>query len=172
METNQNFAGRHEAKTRIPRLDVRKGRLSLYKGANVPPEEYNYAHGQLKGISLRSRETAGGEITFMILHFKYGESSFEVSSIASSSISADLISRLVNMRDKDSEIQIDVWPKDNYTNCAVRENGEKLPFSFLPKSVRKQNGFNVSVDSSERDAAVMKMIEEINQRIGYVPSKY
>ena len=45
------------------------------------------------------------------------------------------------------------------------KNGEKLPFRILPKVERKQKGFSTSYDTSERDTAVMAMIDELNGRI-------
>lgn len=65
-------------------------------------------------------------------------------------------------------IRIDVWPNGTYTNCAIRENGEKLSFVPLPKAVKMQNGLKMIIDSSERDAAVLKLVDELNNRLGYV----
>ena len=61
---------------------------------------------------------------------------------------------------KNGEIRFDVS-----ANCVVYENSEKLPFRILPKVERKQKGFSTSYDTSERDAAVMTMIDELNGRI-------
>ena len=36
---------------------------------------------------------------------------------------------------------------------------------MLPKVEKKQRGFSASFDTSERDAAVMSMIDELNGRI-------
>ena len=36
---------------------------------------------------------------------------------------------------------------------------------MLPKVEKKQRGFSASYDTSERDAAVMAMIDELNARI-------
>ena len=88
-----------------------------------------------------------------------------MSAIASGSVAAELISKLVNVRDFKSMVRIDVWQKETFTNCVVYENGEKLPFRILPKVERKQKGFSTSYDTSERDAAVMAMIDELNARI-------
>lgn len=62
-------------------------------------------------------------------------------------------------------VRIDVWAKDRYTNSSVYENGEKLPFRLLPKVEKRRRGFSASYDTSERDAAVMAMIDELNARI-------
>lgn len=101
----------------------------------------------------------------MDLHFVSGGIRFDVSAIASSSVAAELISKLVNIRNTKSSIRIDVWMKEQYTNCTVYENGEKLPFRALPKVERKQRGVSASFDTSLRDEAVMKMIDELNGRI-------
>ena len=101
----------------------------------------------------------------MDIHFQNGETRFDVSALASGSVAAELISKLVNVRDLKSMIRIDVWAKDRFTNSSVHENGEKLPFRMLPKVDKKQRGFSASFDTSERDAAVMAMIDELNGRI-------
>lgn len=104
-------------------------------------------------------------MTYADMHFVNGETRFEVSALASGSVTAELISKLVNIRDLKSTVRIDVWAKDRYTNSSVRENGEKLPFRMLPKVEKKKRGFSASFDTSERDAAVMGMIDELNTRI-------
>lgn len=104
-------------------------------------------------------------MTYADMHFVNGETRFEVSALASGSVTAELISKLVNVRDLKSMIRIDVWSKDRYTNTSVYENGEKLPFRMLPKVEKKQRGFSASFDTSERDTAVMSMIDELNARI-------
>lgn len=170
MTNLNNIAGRRESKNKAIRFDVRKGKLSHYCGQNEPREEFDFVQGKLKGIALRTTEVGGGEMTFMDILMENQGSRFSVSSIASGSATAEIISKLVNIRDVNSEIRLEVWAKDNFTNCTIRENGEKLPFRFLPKTVKKQSGFTTSIDSSERDAAVMDMIKELNARLGYVPT--
>lgn len=166
MEQNPiNFAGRREAENRIAHLDIRKGRFVLWTGKDQPVQEYDYVQGKILGISLRTAETQNGEMTYLDIHFLNGKSRFVVSAIASSSISAEIVSKLVNIQDTTSTIRIDVWPKGAYTNSSVYENGQKLPYRFLPKVERRQNGFNTSIDSTERDAAVKMMIEELNARL-------
>lgn len=160
------FAGRHNNENRTVRMDIRKGHFSRWMGKDTPTQEYDYIQGKLLGISIRNRETQNGEMTYLDLHFANGDTRFDVSAIASSSISAELISKLANLQDTGSQIRIDVWPKGSYTNCIVYENGQKLPYRFLPKVERRQNGFNTTIDTSERDAAVMKMIHELNARLG------
>lgn len=159
------FVGARKTDNHVIRFDVRKGHFTQWVGQGQPPREYDFVQGYLTGITLRKRETQGGEMTCMDMHFVNGETRFDVSTLASGSVSAEIISKLVNVQDVRSLIRIDVWPQGAYTNCTVRENGEKLPFRILPKVVKKPNGFSTVIDSSERDAAVMHMIDELNTRL-------
>ena len=159
------FAGTRDADNRTIRLDIRKGKFAQWMGQDQPVREYDYIQGNLAGISLRKRETANGEMTYMDLHFRNGDIRFDVSAIASSSVAAELVARLANIRDLKSIIRINVWQREQYTNCSVRENWEKLTYRSLPKVEKKQKGFSASIDTSERDAAVMQLINELNGRI-------
>ena len=163
--TNTTFAGNRDAANRTIRFDIRKGKFAQWMGPDQQRREYDFVQGYLTGISLQKRETSGGEMTYMDLHFVSGGVHFDVSAIASSSVAAELISKLVNVRNLKSMVRIDVWAKDRYTNSSVYENGEKLPFRILPKVEKKQRGFSASFDTSERDATVMAMIDELNGRI-------
>ena len=162
---NTNFAGTRDAANRVIRFDIRQGKLAQWMGQGQQVREYDYVQGYLTGISLRKHEMPTGEMTYLDVHFKNGEIRFDVSAIASGSVATELISKLVNVRDLKSMVRIDVWQKETFTNCVVYENGEKLPFRILPKVERKQKGFSTSYDTSERDAAVMAMIDELNARI-------
>ncbi len=162
---NTNFAGTRDAANRTIRFDIRQGKLAQWMGQGQQAREYDYVQGYLTGISLRKHEMPTGEMTYLDVHFKNGEIRFDVSAIASGSVAAELISKLVNVRDLKSMVRIGVWQKETFTNCVVYENGEKLPFRILPKVERKQKGFSTSYDTSERDAAVMAMIDELNARI-------
>ena len=162
---NTNFAGTRDAANRSIRFDIRQGKLAQWMGQGQQAREYDYVQGYLTGISLRKHEMPTGEMTYLDVHFKNGEIRFDVSAIASGSVAAELISKLVNIRDLKSIVRIDVWAKDRYTNSSVYENGEKLPFRMLPKVEKRQRGFSASYDTSERDAAVMAMIDELNARI-------
>ena len=162
---NTNFAGTRDAANRVIRFDIRQGKLAQWMGQGQQAREYDYVQGYLTGISLRKHEMPTGEMTYLDVHFKNGEIRFDVSAIASGSVAAELISKLVNIRDLRSMVRIDVWAKDRYTNSSVYENGEKLPFRMLPKVEKRQRGFSASYDTSERDAAVMAMIDELNARI-------
>ncbi len=162
---NTNFAGTRDAANRSIRFDIRQGKLAQWMGQGQQSREFDYVQGYLTGISLRKHEMPTGEMTYLDVHFKNGEIRFDVSAIASGSVAAELISKLVNIRDLRSMVRIDVWAKDRYTNSSVYENGEKLPFRMLPKVEKRQRGFSASYDTSERDAAVMAMIDELNARI-------
>ena len=165
MCNNTSFAGTRDAANRSIRFDIRMGKFAQWMGQGKQAREYDYVQGYLTGISLRKHEMPTGEMTYLDVHFKNGEIRFDVSAIASGSVAAELISKLVNIRDLRSMVRIDVWAKDRYTNSSVYENGEKLPFRMLPKVEKRQRGFSASYDTSERDAAVMAMIDELNARI-------
>lgn len=165
MCNNTSFAGTRDAANRSIRFDIRQGKLAQWMGQGQQAREFDYVQGYLTGISLRKHEMPTGEMTYLDVHFKNGEIRFDVSAIASGSVAAELISKLVNIRDLRSMVRIDVWAKDRYTNSSVYENGEKLPFRMLPKVEKRQRGFSASYDTSERDAAVMSMIDELNARI-------
>ena len=165
MCNNTSFAGTRDAANHVIRFDIRQGKFAQWMGLGQKPREYDYVQGRLTGISLRKHELPSGEMTYMDIHFRNGDARFDVSAIASGSVAAELISKLVNVRDFKSMVRIDVWQKETFTNCVVYENGEKLPFRILPKVERKQKGFSTSYDTSERDAAVMAMIDELNARI-------
>lgn len=165
MCNNTSFAGSRDAANRSIRFDIRMGKFAQWMGQGQQSREFDYVQGYLTGISLRKHEMPTGEMTYLDVHFKNGEIRFDVSAIASGSVAAELISKLVNIRDPRSMVRIDVWAKDRYTNSSVYENGEKLPFRMLPKVEKKQRGFSASFDTSERDAAVMAMIDKLNGRI-------
>lgn len=167
--SNNNCAGQRMAK-KVTRFDIRQGKFTQWMGKDVQPKTFDFVQGSLEGISLRQREAPGCVMTYMDMHFAYGEEKFIISSIASSGISTELVSRLVNIQDVKSVLRIDVWPKDKYTNSSVQENGIKLPYRPLPAINKKQSGFNVIIDSSERDAFVLQMIDELNGRLGYIPA--
>ena len=165
MCNNTSFAGTRDAANRSIRFDIRMGKFAQWMGQGQQSREFDYVQGYLTGISLRKHEMPTGEMTYLDVHFKNGEIRFDVSAIASGSVAAELISKLVNIRDPRSMVRIDVWAKDRYTNSSVYENGEKLPFRMLPKVEKRQRGFSTSYDTSERDTAVMAMIDELNGRI-------
>lgn len=165
MCNNTSFAGTRDAANRSIRFDIRMGKFAQWMGQGQQSREFDYVQGYLTGISLRKHEMPTGEMTYLDVHFKNGEIRFDVSAIASGSVAAELISKLVNIRDPRSMVRIDVWAKDRYTNSSVYENGEKLPFRMLPKVEKRQRGFSTSYDTSERDTAVMAMVDELNGRI-------
>ncbi len=161
MCNNTSFAGTRDAANHV----IRQGKFAQWMGLGQQPREYDYVQGRLTGITFRKCESASGETIFMDLHFVNGKSRFEVSALASSSISAELVARLANISDFSSTIRIDVWLKDSFTNCSVRENGQKVPYRVLPKVERRQEGFKTILDTVERDTAVQVMVDEINTRL-------
>lgn len=165
MCNNTSFAGTRDAANHVIRFDIRQGKFAQWMGLGQKPREYDYVQGRLTGISLRKHELPSGEMTYMDIHFRNGDTRFDVSALASGSVVAELLSKLVNVRDLRSMVRIDMWAKERYTNSSVYENGEKLPFRLLPKVEKRQRGFSASYDTSERDAAVMAMIDELNARI-------
>ena len=160
-----DFAGKRSEETRIPRFEVRNGKLCMWMGRDVPAQEYDYAIGRLTGISLRKKKTSNGELAYTDFHFSYGDQRFDISSLASSCVTADLVSRLTNVTDLRSTIRIDVWPNDRYTNVNVRINDTSIPFAHLPRVKRIEHGFKIITDASERDAAVLGHIATINKRL-------
>lgn len=164
---NKVFAGtrRH---TKTIRFDILKNHFSQWMGEGKKREQFDYIQGQLTGISVHKREARGREISFVELHFRHGDVLFDVTSFASGSITAELFSKLVNLRNPRDIIRIDIWTKGPFINCSVYEHGERLPFRPLPKAVKNNNGIKAYFDTAERDAAVMAMIDELNARIAQV----
>lgn len=161
-----DFVGNRTSESRVPRLELKNGKFSIWQGATQPALEFDFAQGRLQGIDIRKRKTSSGEMTYCDFHFAHEGESFDISTIASSCVTADLVSRLANVKDiAHSEIRIDAWRNDRFTNIHVKENAVSVPFTVLPKVVKNDNGFKVIVDSSERDATVMHLIEAINARI-------
>lgn len=161
-----NFVGNRKPEARIPRFELKNGKLTLWKGTEQPVEEYDYAEGCLLGIDIRRRDTRNGEMVYCDFHMKNGEDLFDISTIASSGVTADLVSRLKNVQDPgNSVIRIDAWQNNKYTNVFMKENGRPVVRAALPRVVKIDRGFKVESDSSERDSAVMRIIEEINAKI-------
>lgn len=161
-----NFAGTRTTEQRAPRLELKNGKLSIWQGQGNAPLEYDFATGNLVGIDIRRRSTAKGDLTYADFHFTCNGERFDISTIASSSVTADLVGRLSNVKDlKNSLLRIDVWLKDRFTNLCLRENDTIVPFRQLPRVQRIDRGFKIELDSSERDNAVLQLIDEINRRI-------
>ena len=161
-----DFVGNRSSEARVPRLELKNGKFSIWQGATQPALEFDFAQGRLLGIDIRKRKTSSGEMTYCDFHFTHGEECFDISTIASSCVTADLVSRIANVKDiAHSELRIDAWRNDRFTNVQVKENGAPVPFTALPKVAKNDNGFKVVIDSSERDATVMRLIDEINAKI-------
>ena len=161
-----SFVGNRTREARQPRLELKNGKFSLWMGDGQPCQEFDYAEGQLTGIEIRKRETRNGEMTYCYFRMKNGDDRFYISTIASSSITADLVSRLKNVKDPiNSMLRIDAWQNNRYTNVVMKENGKPIVHASIPRVQTIDRGFKVERDSSARDAAVMKIIEEINAQL-------
>ncbi len=136
MTNNTSFLGRKAENKTITRLQIKGGKICKWVGQGQPMEQYDYAVGTITGISVRKKETTSGEMAYMDIHFVNGEDRFDISTIASSGIAADLVSRIANVQDFSHQVKVEVWARDNFTNAAVYENGERLPFIILPKPVK------------------------------------
>ena len=162
---------------RIPRVEPRDGKFIQWTGPNTEPETYEYVHGRLCGIELRTLNLTDRTTIFCDIHFVMPDGTrFCISTPASGSTAADIVSRLVNVKDYNNVIRVNAWKREEnskYTNITMYEKksfeeneaGEKIPFVELPKTRRVQNGFSTQIDSSERDNQVMKYITEINAKL-------
>lgn len=165
-KTTMNFVGLRTPELRPVRLEPKNGKLVLWKGIDQAPELYDYAEGQLTGIELRRRATRNGEMVYADFHMRNGEELFDISTIASSCVTADLVSRLKNVKDPvNSVLRIDAWQNNRYTNVILRENGHPVAHASLPRVQKVDRGFKVELDSSARDAAVTAIIEELNSKL-------
>lgn len=161
-----NYVGTRTNETRFPRLEIKNGKLNMWQGSNQPAAEFDYAQGKLLSIDTRRRTTANGEMVYCDILLTFEGEKFYISTIASSCVTADLISRLANVKDpQNSILRIDVWKNNKYSNVVVKENGCPVPFRKLPRLQKIDRGFKVETDSSERDTEVMKLIDLINSRI-------
>ena len=161
-----NFVGNRTRETRPTRLELKSGKFSLWKGSDQAPELFDYAEGQLTGIEIRKRETRNGEMVYCDFHMINGEDRFDISTLASSCVTADIVSRLKNVQDPvHSMLRIDAWLNNKFTNVVMKENGHPVVHATLPRVQRIDRGFKVELDSSSRDAAVMKIIEELNEKL-------
>ena len=160
------FLGKRKNEERAVRVELKNGNFEVWKGAGKPTETFNYAVGTLDGIELRRRKTACGEIVFCDFHMKHDDHRFDISTIASSAVTADIVSRLLNVEDPvNSQLRIDVWAKGPYTNVRVKEEDRVVKFASLPEIKRIDKGVKVEIDTTERDMAVMGMIDQINARL-------
>lgn len=161
-----NYVGNREPKVRVPRFELKNGKLSLWQGSNQPPLEYDYAEGKLIGIEVRRRRSVNGEIVYVDFHFINGDEPFDICALASSAVTADLVGKLKNVKDYvNSTLRIDAWQNNKYTNVMLKENGRQVIYSKLPRTQKIDRGFKVEIDSSKRDQAVMLMIDDINTRL-------
>ena len=167
-QKTMNFVGIRTPELRPVRLQLKNGKFSLWKGHDELPEEYDYAEGRLIGIDIRRKETSNGDMIYCDFHFINGDERFDISTGASSCVTADLISRLKNVQDPvHSTLRIDAWKSDRYTNVVVKENGYPVTHAPLPRVQKIDRGVRVELDSSARDTAVTAIIEELNAKLLY-----
>ena len=161
-----SFVGNRTHEARLPRLELKNGKFSLWMGDGQPCQEFDYAEGQLTGIEIRKCQTRNGEMIYCEFKMINGEERFYISTLASSGVTADLVSRLKNVKDPaNSMLRIDAWQNNRYTNVVMKENGLPIVHASLPRVVKIDRGFKMERDSSARDAAVMKIISEINAKL-------
>lgn len=161
-----NFVGTRTNETRVPRLEIKNGKLTMWQGHDQPAAEFDYAVGQLCGIETRRKTTTNGEMIYCDIHMVNESEKFCISTIASSCVTADIISRLANVKDpRNSVLRIDVWKNNKFSNVVVRENDCPVSFLQLPRVQKVDKGFKVESDSTERDAEVMRLIGVINTRL-------
>lgn len=175
MSQQQQFGGNNAPRERVARFQVKEGIFSRYTGANEPAENFQWLNGRLHGITIRDFEKDNVTLTFCDFHFQLDDGQkFVVSTIASSSITADIVGRLANVKDLKNVLVLSAWLNGNFTNVSIKEKpsfetsndqAEKVPFTQMPKVVVTKVGFSKSVDSSERDDLVIKLIGEINDKL-------
>lgn len=168
------FGGNNTPRTRVTRIEVREGKFYEWVGQGIEPKTYDWIHGKLVGIAIREFNSANGQnFVYCDVHLKLDDGTrFCVSTIAQSSITGDIISRLVNVKDYNDVLVFSAWANKGFTNIGIREKktfdeqgGEKIPWSEIPRPKKIQNGFNSYMDSSERDTVVMRMIEQVNGKL-------
>ena len=93
-----NFAGNRTSETRTTRVELKNGKLCIWQGPTQPALEFDYVEGRLLGIEVRRRKTSNSEMTYVDFHFINDDEFFDVSTIASSSVAADLVGRLSNVK--------------------------------------------------------------------------
>lgn len=165
-KSTMNFVGNRTRETRPVRLELKNGKFSLWKGTDQAPEVFDYAEGQLTGIEIRKRETRNGEMVYCDFHMRNGDDRFDISTLASSCVTADIVGKLKNVHDPvNSTLRIDAWLNNKFTNVVMKENGRPVIHSTLPRVQRIDRGFKVELDSSSRDAEVMKIIDELNAKL-------
>ena len=169
------FGGNNAPRERYTRFSVQNGKFVRYAGQNEAPEVLDWLHGRLQGIKIREVQKDNLVMLFCDCYFMLDDGQkFIVSTIASSSITADIIGRLANVKDLKHVLVLATWQKDEkFTNVTMREKetfdeneqGEKVPFTKMPLVKKVQNGFSTSMDSTERDNFVAKLIADINGKL-------
>ena len=155
------------------RFQVQNGKFTRYTGRDTEPETLDVLQGKLVEIKLRKVDAESHSTMFCDAIFEVSDGDrFAISTIASSSITADIIGRLANVKDYKHVLVIFTWMNGQYSNIAMREkenwdssDGEKIPFTKFPPVKRVKVGFNEQMDSTERDQEVSRLIDEINGKL-------
>lgn len=166
--------GGQNNRVRITRIELRDGKFQEWVGQGQEPRTYDWVQGVLCGIATREQPMKDGNIfVYCDIHLRSDEGErFCISTIASSGITGDIISRLVNVKELTSVLVFSAWKNGNFTNIAIRSKktfdaneSEKISWVDIPRPKKVQVGFNTVMDSSERDTVVMRMIAEINAKL-------
>lgn len=167
------FGGNTPPRVVIPRFSVQNGKFVRYINQNEN-ETLDWINGRLLGIKIREHQKDNLTTLYADFYMTLDDGQkFIISTIASSSITADIVGRLANLKNITNVVVLSAWMNDKYTNIAMREKasfddnvqGEKVPFTKMPAVKIVQNGFSRSMDSTERDNFVMKLISEITDKL-------
>ena len=106
--------GGQNNRVRITRIELRDGKFQEWVGQGQEPRTYDWVQGILCGIATREQPMKDGNIfVYCDIHLRSDEGErFCISTIASSGITGDIISRLVNVKELTSVLVFSAWKKD------------------------------------------------------------
>lgn len=168
------IGGQNTQRVKITRIELRNGKFMEWIGVGQAPRTYDWVQGVLCGITTREQRMTDGRVfVYCDTHLVSDDGErFCISTIASSAITGDIVSRLINVKDYKDVLLFSAWQNGNFTNIAIREKksfdateSEKIPWVDIPRPKKIQSGFNQMMDSSERDNAVMILIGQINGKL-------
>ena len=160
------FAGNRKTESEIVRFELKNGKFIRLNGYSQTTEQYDYVEGRLVDVVTSRRSTKNGEIVFCDFYMKNEDDRFVISTLLSSGTTANLICRLKNVKDPaNSMLRIDAWSNNIYTNIYIKENGKPVGRTFLPRVEKIERGLSVETDSSKRDSAVLRIIDEIKEKL-------
>lgn len=161
-----SFIGIRKSEKQLVRLELRNGKFMIWKESNQPSEGFDYVVGRLVGIDVRRCSTSKGELVYCDFQMVNDDDRFVISTLVSSGITANLVSRLKCVKDPaNSMLRIDAWANNIYTNIYLKENGIPVTRVILPRVEKVEHDLKVEIDSTKRDAAVMAIIEEIKGKL-------